>query len=104
MDPIDRDGEKVLKECMRGFYEAKDRAIFEQLSGLVTQGLLEVVETQPVMVQDLDMATGRKKLRMEQAVKLRLRDQDVIDELRARCEKAENLVAELKKLFSSYIA
>lgn len=80
------------------FAQRKDSIILEQLGDLIKQGLLVIVETQPVMTFDPSTST----LKVEGAVKLHLRDQERLDELQREIESLKADKARFIEAFRAY--
>jgi hypothetical protein len=84
-----------FKETLKSLYKQKDSLILESLNELVSRGLLEVQETEPVLVQDCVTDT----IRLSQKVKLVLKDQEYIEKLEKRNKELEDALEQIKKIF-----
>lgn len=73
----------MLVGAMQQFWRQKESLLLQQLGQLVKDGLIEVVETQPVLCMEPSIRSVDRTFTMHQAVALRLRGQEVIDALKA---------------------
>lgn len=79
---IYQDTDRRLMDAASDFAKKKESIILEQLGDLIKQGLLVIVETQPVIT--FDYVTG--SLKMDGAIKLHLRDKERMEEMRLEIE------------------
>lgn len=70
--------------------EKSNEMILSQLNELIGQNILIIEKTSPVLIDD-----GFGKIDMKFSVKVKLKDQELIDELKDRHDKLEDQVREL---------
>ena len=78
----------VLKPIIENHKKQFELSIEAQLSDLLKRGLLEIETEHPILIRDIDGGT-----RMEQAVKLRLKDKEYIEELERKVAIYEKILA-----------
>lgn len=89
MESINKIIEATLKEAQK----SKNAILENQLSDLVSRGLLVIEEKAPVMIQD----PNSPGVRIEQAVRLVLKDMEYIKELEAKVAHYEKILAVVKE-------
>lgn len=85
LDSIDQITREVLRQ--------KDSYILESLNELISRGLLEVHETQPVLVRESDSM----KITLKQSVKLVLKDQEYIEKLEKENQELKEKLKNIKQ-------
>lgn len=83
----------TIQDALTELSRQRDNLIVDQLNQLIAQGLLIVECTQPVLVRD----SGSDTVRLTEAVRLKLRDQEIIDELRNENARLKEDLAEFKQ-------
>lgn len=87
---VNRKMSDVLKELSK----QKEQIILDQLSDLVSRGLLVIEETQPTIVRREDHH-GDYRFELKQAVKLTLKDKEYIENLEKENKKLRNKIQTL---------
>lgn len=78
----------------------QERYILEQLSELVSRGLIAIESTQPVLTQRYSPETSKTEIFLEQAIKLVPKEKEYIEELEARIEELEGKLDEYTDILS----
>ena len=86
-------GTTDLNETIKSLMEQKESIILEQLSELISRGLLVVEETSPVLVRKHN-PEGLYGVELKQAVRLVLKDQEYIEKLEAKVAELEGCIKE----------
>ena len=73
-----------VSEFVNAVAEQKENIILDQLSNLISEGLLVVEQGPGMLTQDL----GSLKLRYSQKITLRLRDKEVYEEMKQERDEA----------------
>lgn len=86
------DMQTVVKEIARDIHQATEKAMLDQLNDFVKRGLIVVEMTQPVLVQDLHTP----EIRIQQYVKLTLKDKEYIEKLEKENQEMKDLLGAIE--------
>lgn len=83
------------QELMTQVLKQQENLILEQLGELLTRKLLVVEATQPVLTSEYDVS-GKYTLELKQAIRLKLRDQEYIENLEKENKELKEIIQKLK--------
>jgi len=88
--------QNLIKETATKMAEQKEKMLLEQLSELLDRGLLVIEQTQPVLVHE----SHTNELRMEQSVRLVLRDQEYVEKLEKENTELREVIENLQSVLT----
>ena len=90
--------DEKITEITREVISQRDAIIFEQLQELISRGLLEIREEEPVMIRvEADFQNpGRDRIMLEQRVKLILKNQEYVEKLEAENKQLKERIARIE--------
>lgn len=90
--------DEKITEITREVISQRDAIIFEQLQELISRGLLEIREEEPVMIRvEADFQNpGRDRIMLKQRVKLILKNQEYVEKLEAENKQLKERIARIE--------
>lgn len=89
---------RTAMEMVKQISAQKEALIMEQLNELISRGLLVVEQTEPVLIEEYDPMTNLPRVEFKQSIKLKLKDQEYIEQLERRVERAEAFMKKCQEI------
>jgi len=88
---------KMLQEVITDIAKQQENLILEQLGELITRGLLVVEKTEPVLTGGWERDRDKYTVKLEQKIRLVLKDQEYIEKLEAENAEYKDLIKRLNE-------
>lgn len=92
--------ERTMDELAKKLNESHEREISKQLNDLVSRGIIIVESTQPIIIQELNPATGRTELKVSQAVRLVSKEHEYIKKIESELDWYKSRFESLRDSFN----
>lgn len=85
-----------MSDVINDLNKQSQNIILEQLDDLIKRNILVIEQTQPVLIQDFDT----HKIKINQAIKLTVKDIDYIKQLEKENQELKNKLMQLADIFA----
>lgn len=86
--------ERYVEKLFEDLLEQKDAIIFQQLNSLIRDGVLQIEQTEAVLVQDINTSS----VKLQQAVRLTFNAESVIENYRKKTERLSKKLIAIREI------
>ena len=90
--------DKLVTDIVHEAIKQKENLILDQLTELVSRGLLVVEQTNPTLTRTYNHSSQQHEVKLAQCIKLKLKDQEYIERLEAENKEYKEIIDTLKRV------